>query len=189
MDDMPMDGGPPISGGRSARVAQRPPDGPSIPPGLTTDSLRLLEYLPPIYHSEFMSHFLALFESVLLPIEWTVDNFDLYLSPGTAPGSFLPWLSHWFGLAFDDTWSDAQRRALIADAHWLFETQGTKKAMSRVLEIYTGQPPEIIDQDVGDHTFIVKLPFPRKQVAEDLIHHLIDAYKPAHTSYQLKFSD
>ncbi len=175
---------------RTGRAAQSS-DQPVIPLGVAMTSLRLMEYLPPIYYSDFMSRFLALFESVLLPIEWTVDNFDLFLSAATAPSEFLPWLSGWFGLVFDDTWSDEQRRAPIAAAHGLFETQGTPGALGRVLEIYTGRAPVIDDQadDLEAHTFRVRLPISRQQVEEDLVRRLIDAYKPAHTSYQLQFSE
>ena len=71
----------------------------------------LLSYLPGIYHTEFMSHFLAIFEAVLFPVEWQIDNFDLFLDPGTAPRNFLPWLANWFDIVFDSTWSEAQQRA------------------------------------------------------------------------------
>src|SRR5688500_1936833 len=48
------------------------------PPGLTFRSDRLLSYLPGIYHTDFMANFLAIFESVLFPIEWQIENFDLF---------------------------------------------------------------------------------------------------------------
>ena len=48
-------------------------------PGLDYHSRLFLEYLPGIYHTDFMSRLLAIFESVYGPIEWNIDNFDLYL--------------------------------------------------------------------------------------------------------------
>ena len=56
-----------------------------MPPGLSMYSRQLLQFLPGIYHTDFMSRFLAVFESILMPIEWNIDNFDLYLDPGSAP--------------------------------------------------------------------------------------------------------
>jgi phage tail-like protein len=167
-----------------------PPDDPLLDL-LPRHSVRLLDYLPGIYQGDdFTSRFLALFEAVLLPIEWNIDNFDLFLAPDTAPTAFLPWLSGWFALTFDDTWSEAQRRTLIAEAHQLYARLGTKWALSRVLEIYTGQAPEIIDQaeNLEPFTFIVRLKRRRGHPSEELITNLIDAYKPAHTSYQLQWT-
>ncbi|MCJ7549083.1 MAG: FHA domain-containing protein, partial [Anaerolineae bacterium] len=40
-----------------------------IPPGLTIESRRLINYLPGIYHTEFMARFLGIFEAILTPIE------------------------------------------------------------------------------------------------------------------------
>ncbi|MEM5775241.1 MAG: FHA domain-containing protein, partial [Anaerolineaceae bacterium] len=80
---------------KSEPVFDEPDRHNGMPPGLSTDSVRLLDYLPGIYHTPFMNHFLALFESILLPVEWNIDNFDLFLSPCTAPLQFLPWLSDW----------------------------------------------------------------------------------------------
>ena len=159
-----------------------------VPPGLSTHSRRLLSYLPGIYHTDFMARFLGIFESILIPIEWNVDNFDLYLDPGTVPTGFLPWLANWFEITFDPTWSEAQRRTLLAEAHQIYARRGTCWALSRVLEIYTGHRPEIIDlgEDLEPFTFAVKLPLRAGEVNRELVERIIDANKPAHTTYTLK---
>lgn len=163
-------------------------EGPVVP-GLSIHSRRLLDYLPGIYHTDFMARFLALFESILVPIEWNVDGFDLYLSPVTAPTDFLPWLANWFQIVFDSTWSEAQRRTLLAEAHQIYARRGTRWALSRVIEIYTGQPPEIVDlgKDQDPFTFTVRLPMRKRDVNQELVEAIIDANKPAHTTYTLKF--
>jgi phage tail-like protein len=160
-----------------------------VPPGLSTHSRRLLSYLPGIYHTDFMARFLGIFESILTPIEWNVDNFDLYLHPGTAPTGFMPWLANWFEIAFDPTWSEAQRRTLLAEAHQIYARRGTRWALSRVLEIYTGRKPEIIDLGEGQEpcTFTVKLPLRKRDANQELIAAITDANKPAHTTYTLEF--
>jgi len=182
-----------------------------VPPGLARHSLRLLQYLPEIYHpakaprlvngqtddpandspADFFSRFLAIFESVLLPLEWNVDNFDLFLTVKTAPPEFLPWLAGWFDLLFDPTWQVEQRRAILREAHWLFARRGTKLALARVLEIYTNQQPVILDEqqdEVAPHTFIVRFPPMFDQEKRQLIARLIDVNKPAHTTYRLEFA-
>ena len=163
-------------------------EGPVLP-GLSLHSRRLLDYLPGIYHTDFMARFLALFESILVPIEWNVDGFDLYLSPGTAPTDFLPWLANWFQIVFDSTWNEAQRRTLLAEAHQIYARRGTRWALSRVLEIYTGQIPEIVDlgKDQEPFTFTVKLPVRKRDANQELIEAIVDANKPAHTTYTLEF--
>jgi len=159
------------------------------PPGLSKTDSRFMEYLPGIYHTDFMARFLAIFDSVITPIEWNVDNFDLYLDPATAPPGFLPWLANWFSISFDPSWSDEQKRTLLEEAHQIFARRGTAWAMSRVLEIYTGMEPEIVDleKDEDPFTFKVKMPVAENEVDRELIERIVDANKPAHTNYQLLF--
>lgn len=166
-------------------------DGESkVPPWLTIHSSRLINYLPDIYHTDFMSRFLALFESISMPIEWTIDHFDLFLSPRTVPSAFLPWLANWFDMVFDPTWSEAQRRQLLGQAHVIFSRRGTKWALSKVLEIYTGHTPEISDQDddLAPFTFVITLPISQKETHPNLLETIININKPAHTIYELKYN-
>ncbi|HRQ36760.1 MAG TPA: phage tail protein I [Chloroflexota bacterium] len=159
------------------------------PPGLSLTESRYLQYLPGIYHTSFMKRFLALFESIYAPIEWTVDNFDVFLHPATAPADFLPWLANWFDLTFDQSWDEAKRRAILTEAHQIYARRGTRWALSRVLEIYTGLTPDIDDasEALEPFTFTVMLPVPESEVNGALIARLINAHKPAHTSYTLRF--
>ena len=177
--------GPPESG----MPEGLPYPGAPFPPGLGLHSIHLLNYLPGIYHTDFMSRFLALFESLLIPIEWNIDNFDLYLDPGTTPVSFLPWLANWYTIIFDSTWREAQRRTLLKEAYQIYARRGTRWALSRVLEIYLGKKPEITEFTLEKEpfTFIVSLPMSKADVNQELIEAIIDASKPAHTTYRLTF--
>jgi phage tail-like protein len=159
----------------------------ALPSDLPFTGQRLLSYLPGIYHNEFMAGFLAIFEATLAPIEWTVDNFDLFLDPRTAPRTFLPWLSKWYAFALVSMWSEAQCRALLQEAHQIFARCGTRWALRRMLEIYTGHTPEITDQGEGlePFTFVVKLPVRPQEVNEAMVTALIDDLKPAYTSYKV----
>lgn len=163
---------------------------PPIPPGLDLNSYKLINYIPPIYHSDFMSRFLAMFESIMLPLEWTADHFDLFLNPKESPSGFLPWLATWWDIVFDDTWTDDQRRELLMEAHQIFARRGTKWALARVLEIYTGREPLIDDtnKNLPEFTFNVRIPLAEESVHRELIENIIDAHKPAHTTYSLSFS-
>ncbi|MFO7678735.1 MAG: phage tail protein I [Chloroflexota bacterium] len=157
------------------------------PPGLAMDRSEYLKYLPDIYHSDFMARYLALFESIHLPIRWNVDNFDMYLSPHTAPDGFLPWLASWFELTLDNSWRDEQRRTLLTEAHEIYAQRGTKKALNRILEIYIGQTPVIDDSSEGlePFTFTVEIPLKKSEVNVTLVEALINQHKPAYTNYKL----
>ena len=165
------------------------PEYDRAPPGLSMTESRYLEYLPSSYHTEFMSRFLALFESILGPIEWGANNFDMYLSPGTTPAGFIPWLASWFDLEFDSTWSEAQKRLVLTEAHQLFARRGTRYSLSRLLEIYIGAKPDIEDLQSEQDSFVftVRLPVTEESVDRRLIERMIEANKPAHTSYELSF--
>ncbi|MFZ0545333.1 MAG: phage tail protein I [Candidatus Promineifilaceae bacterium] len=172
------------------KTAEAGPDYSQPPPGLTKYSSRYLQYLPGIYHTDFMARFLAIFESILTPVEWQVDNFDLYLNPETTPEGFLPWLANWFSITFGPGWTVEQQREMLAEAHAIYARRGTKWALSRVLEIYTDKSPEILDgveENEDPFTFTVKIPLTTKEVNRELIEQIIDANKPAHTNYKLLF--
>lgn len=168
---------------------REPPDYSQPPPGLSRSSSRYLEYLPGIYQTDFMARFLAIFESIMSPVEWNVDNFDLFLNPNTTPAGFLPWLANWFSISFDPSWNEQQQRTLLTESHEIFARRGTRWALSRVLEIYTGVEPEIIDlqEDEDPFTFVVKLPLTKQEADRSLIEGIIDANKPSHTNYKLSF--
>jgi phage tail-like protein len=177
---------------RSVMAAPPPPPDHSRQqiPGLGRYSVRYANYLPRIYQTDFMSRFLAIFEAILLPVQWNVENFDLYLDPGTAPDQFLHWMGSWFGITFDETWPTEKRRVFLKEAHQLYARRGTKWSLTRLLEIYTGRTPEIIDDDSQPaFTFTVKLS-QRQRDLRDLmvgIERIIEANKPVYTSYQLEF--
>lgn len=161
----------------------------SIPAGLSHHSIRYINYLPAIYQTDFVSRFLAMLEAILMPIEWTVGSFDQFLHPDSAPTEFLPWLSRWFGLTFDPTWSEEKQRLFLKEAHQIFARRGTKWALGRVLTIYTGREPEILDLDEqAPFTFTVRLPLRERDVNRELIERIIEEDKPAHTSYKLEFA-
>ncbi|MCA9875935.1 MAG: phage tail protein I [Anaerolineales bacterium] len=165
----------------------------TLPPGLSLTHSRYLEYLPDIYRAggekSFMVRFLALLESILAPLEWTVDNFDLFLDPKTAPVGFLPWLANWYDLTFDESWDEAAQRTLLTEAYLIYRRRGTAWALRRLLEIYTGRTVEIDDQNVNldDFTFAVRIAGSEREMSRTAVERLINANKPAHTSYTLQF--
>ena len=169
-----------------------------------------LDYLPALYRdNEFMGQFLLIFESILKPIENTIDHADLYFDPLMTPESFLPFLAFWVGLKLDPTWSEEKRRELVKSAAELYQWRGTKRGLNKYLWIYTGKIPHIseyatgmrLDRETrlgintqigsageGNHfTVTIELDEDSK-VDSETVKAIIDAQKPAHTAYTLQIT-
>ena len=183
-----------------------------MPPQQNRDSAQLqssyLEYLPALYRDdEFMGQFLLIFESILKPIENTVDNIALYLDPLMTPEPLLPWLASWLDLTLDPTWPEERRRELVKSAAELYRWRGTKRGLIEYLRIYTGSIPEISEYIPGmplDHetklgvntrlgssgtghhfTVILELDESSK-ININTVKAIIETQKPAHTVYTLQ---
>ena len=167
-----------------------------IHPLLSRTSQTFLPYLPEIYQieyshsneaSSFISRFLALFESTFLPMQWTVENFELFLHPDSAPPEFLPWLAGWYGLPLDPQGlAVSQQREILRQAPSLIARQGTFAGLVELLKLYTGQHPKI-GEHVGSSAFTIHFTQQLNESIAQQVRHLIDLYKPAHTSYTLTY--
>jgi len=166
-----------------------------------------LDYLPALYRSdEFMGRFLLIFESILGPIENTVNNTPLYFDPKVIPEPMLPWLASWVDLVLDPRWPEEKRRELVRSAAELYRWRGTKRGLSEYLRIYTGSIPEVTeyvegvklgpDAKLGVNTqlgsvgggnhFTVSLNLDGDDTIDiDTIKTIIESQKPAHTIYSL----
>lgn len=114
---------------------------------------RYLEYLPSLYEQDdFMGRFLMLFESFWGPIDQQIGSIHHYFDPDLTPARFLPWLASWFDLVLDDNWSEAQQRELLNSVIWLYRRRGTRVALQRYLEIFTGYPVEILEKRAKNMT-------------------------------------
>jgi phage tail-like protein len=165
--------------------AGSPAEPSAMLPALTEGSVFLLQHLPELLRNGshgFAPRFLALFDHVLLPLRWQAANFDLLLDPVSSPAAFLPWLAQWHRIAVDDSWTEPQRRQLLASAPYIFARHGTAAALHRVLEIYTGVVPLIRDGgDLPPRQFEVVLDPCGRSEAE--LRAVIDAHKPIHVDH------
>ncbi len=157
--------------------------------GVPSDGSRYLHYLPPIYREDpFLGHFLLAFEEIFIPIEQSVDNFDLYLDPYTTPAFFLGQLAAWLDLTLDEKWPLDKRRQLVAEAAELYRRRGTHWSLSRFLEIYTGVIPQIVESEDQPYLFsvVLRLPAGSRNVDRATVERIIEVSKPAHTIYNLE---
>jgi phage tail-like protein len=188
--------GPGGSGGDTDFEHREPPPGPWVPPGAAINRSRYMDYLPGIYsRNDFMARYLLIFESILGPVERTVDNIPHLFDPALAPSDVLPWLGSWLGLALDERWPDARRRELIKSAAELYHWRGTRRGLSEFIRLYTGIVPEIIEPTLSQISssrdlafrFTVRLTVPADlEVDRVLLEQIIDAEKPAFAAGSLE---
>ncbi|RYG33538.1 hypothetical protein EON81_17925 [bacterium] len=187
---------------------------------LAHPSSRLLEMLPSIYGEEmlrledeeattpFFTRYLLGFEDSMKPIHEALRRMDELFGAYSTPPEYLLWLGGWVCLPQDDGWGEMKRRRLVQEAVELFRWRGTRRGLSRYLEIYTGKTPEIDDQpvqgmrlgpsmklgapetrlgDVPPHTFVVTVSSDGPGTLDDqTLHEIISFEKPAHTVYTLR---
>lgn len=187
----PIEPAPTISrlrGNRAQRVRRQLPE--------AQEGSSYMQYLPPMYQDdEFLSRFLLIFESILEPLDQTIDSINHYFDPRLAPEALLPWLAAWVDVVLNDKWPIERRRELITMAAELYRWRGTRRGLREYLRIYAGVEPLVEEpgreQDdsprLPAHVFRVTLEVPNPDVIErDLVEAIIEAEKPAFTSYQLE---
>jgi phage tail-like protein len=178
--------------------------------GSTTLESRYVEFLPGVLREdEFIKRFLLIFESILGPIENTVDNIPQYIDPLMTPEPLLPWLASWVDLALDSSCPLERRRELVKSAAELYRWRGTRRGLSEFLRIYTGSKPEIseyipgmrleegtrlgINTKLGSsgegHHFTVTIALNGdSELDASKLRSIVDAQKPAHTIYTLQIN-
>jgi phage tail-like protein len=157
------------------------------PIGVPTDASNWLKYLPAIYSDDnFVGRYLLIFESILSPISWMVDNFDMYLSSEVAPPEWLRWISSWFDVLLVPELPIDRQRAVVEQLGWLFFRRGTKVGLERLLTLYFGTKPEITENDECHFTVKLYLSESNVKLDHDIVNRMIMAHKPVHASYTLE---
>jgi phage tail-like protein len=167
----------------------RPPPPNGHPVGIPRDRSNWLQYLPAIYaEADFTGRYLLIFESVMAPIIWLIDNFDVFLSPGMAPAEWLGWMASWFDLLLLPSLPVERQRAIMSQVGWLFLRRGTRAGLERLLDLYFDVKPEIIEGADQPCHFTVRLRVDRGQAAlsRAVAERLIEAQKPAFAGYTLE---
>jgi len=156
--------------------------------GVPDRASRWLQYLPPIYSDdEFLGRFLLICEDLWGPVEQLISHFDLFLDPATAPEPFLPWLGEWLAILMDEHWSVDTQRVLLKNASWLHQARGTRAGLSRYLEIVCpGCRAEITENVQEPHHFEVVVHSEGNAVDQMMVRRVIEANRPAHTTYTLR---
>jgi len=109
-----------------------------------------LRRLPRVFSREqpsahFLSLFLAMFDTVAHDLEGRAAERQALVDPFATPDELLPWLSSFLGLVLDERWPLPVRRAMIAQAVWLFRFRGTVCGLQRFIELALERPVVILE--------------------------------------------
>jgi phage tail-like protein len=117
-----------------------------------------LQYLPGVYRedavsADFLSRFLSIFDTLRGQSSELISMMARYFDPRATPANcqnqcgtdFLTWLASWLGLSLDSNWPMERRRALVQQAHRLFDLRGTAEGLKVQIEIFAGVKPRILE--------------------------------------------
>ena len=157
--------------------------------------------LPGLYADDsFAQRLCQGLDEVLAPLLSTLDCLPAYLDPATAPADLVEWLAGWVGVAIAPGMPDGRRRQLVAAAARLYVWRGTLSAIRTIVELSSGQTPEIHESggtswSQNPHAplpgrsqpeLVVRLRTAGPDIDEARLAALIDAFVPAHVPWRLE---
>ncbi|KRE60004.1 hypothetical protein ASG92_22230 [Arthrobacter sp. Soil736] len=95
--------------------------------------------------ADFLQRLLAPAEGLLHELDERAANRHVLVDPAAVPQEALAWLASFTGLALDRRWPEAARRQLIAETFKLYRYRGTLAVVARILELYLGNRPSIVE--------------------------------------------
>jgi phage tail-like protein len=159
------------------------------------------ETLPSLYADDSLAQRLCQgLDEVLAPVIVTLDCLPAYLDPATTPGDLLDWLAGWVAVTLPTTMPDRPRRRLVAAAASLSAWRGTVRGLEAVVELATGQVPEIRESGGTTWSPDPHAPLPGSpdalliislradpRLMESRLVPLISGFVPAHLPWRLEF--
>ncbi len=109
-----------------------------------------METFPAVYRQRdsFFHRFLSIFSSIYNDMEHEIDRLPELLDPDTCPVACLPVYASWLGIDLSgDFLSEASMRTFVKEAYQLNRIKGTKRCLTRVLEIVLDEKVVILEQN------------------------------------------
>ncbi len=156
------------------------------------DKTSYLEYLPAYYKTEPINQnkpedlyrFLSILQNIMDEIDATIDNMPQLLNLATTDDEFLTWLSQWLGIVRDYRWSQDKWRKFLMQAPLLYQKAGTKDGLSKLIELYSDEKPQIDEWSKHDENpffFCVKIDADLDDLQVAVIETIVQEFKPAYT--------
>ena len=129
-----------------------------------------VDYLPEIYREgqgkdSFLARFVGIFQSIYIDLEDEIDYTPLKFDTDRTSKDFLNWIADWFSVKDASIWGEKRLRQLIKEAVKIYKMKGTKRAIAKIVQEYSGIEPIIVEQfDVKGNMYYDK----QKAVVENL---------------------
>jgi phage tail-like protein len=95
--------------------------------------------------ADFLQRLLAPAEGLLHELDQRAADRAALIDPQATPSEALAWLASFAALSLDQRWPEPARRTLIAEVYPLFRRRGTIACLLRLMEIYLGVRPALIE--------------------------------------------
>ncbi|MCT4621757.1 MAG: phage tail protein [Marinisporobacter sp.] len=110
----------------------------------------IIDYLPEIYRDhlkkeDFFYRFLSIFQSFIFDLENEIYNISKYFDLEAADDEFVNWLCSWLDIDYISLWEPKRFKRFLNEAVDLYGITGTRQGLERLIEIYTGYKPFIIE--------------------------------------------
>lgn len=110
----------------------------------------VVDYLPEIYRiknekSDFFFRYMSLFQTFIFDLEQKIDNVSCNFDVEVAEKDFLDWLCKWLDIRDIHSWEESRLRLFLSEAMEIYAAAGTRKGVERLVEIFTGEKPFLIE--------------------------------------------
>jgi len=129
-----------------------------------------MEYLPEVYQMDpgsasFVERFLGIYQTIYQDMTEQIDGVAANFDPDAVEEELLRWLSGWLSIEDSHLWTRERLRYLVKHAMELYSIRGTVEYIERMIALYTGRQPYIIEyhqlepflQDAGQAELIGSL--------------------------------
>ncbi|MBQ9631869.1 MAG: hypothetical protein IJV04_02995, partial [Lachnospiraceae bacterium] len=171
----------------------------------------IIAYLPDYYQQEdregFLERYLAIFQTIYedrsREIMGQAHNYDVE----SADADALYELASWIGVIRPRVWPEDRLRRFLREGVDLFRMRGTRQGLSRIIELYTGEVPYIVEArelypfrwreayfeelvrlyGEDENQFMILLPqsVVNTPLQQKIVRQLINEMRPAHIEYHL----
>jgi phage tail-like protein len=114
--------------------------------GIGSDDENSPQYKETVASRAFLEKFLSLFETLMSGTEREILRATRYFDAMGTPDQFIPWLSSWLAIAYDENWPLDKKRELLREAPKLYKMRGTRKILEQLIKIYLDIEPIIVER-------------------------------------------
>lgn len=109
-------------------------------------------YLPEIYQGEsqeFLERFLSIFQSLYEDFETKIRKDTSWLDLLAVDRGMLDWLAGWIHVENGHLWTEEHLRQYLMEGAALFGQRGTARGLVRMVGIFTGETPYLVEMEPG----------------------------------------